>query len=54
VPGRIDHDASAAAQIMLDNKYGCLPVVEEGALVGILTEADFVKFVAEVGVPSRP
>ena len=49
-----DEDLSTAAQIMLDNKYGCLPVVEEGALVGILTEADFVKFVAETEVPSRP
>jgi len=41
-----DQDAAAAAQIMLDNKYGCLPVVEEGTLAGILTEADFVRFVA--------
>jgi CBS domain-containing membrane protein len=49
-----DEDLSTAAQIMLDNKFGCLPVVEEGALAGILTEADFVKFVAEVGAPSRP
>jgi CBS domain-containing protein len=38
-----------AAQIMLDANDGCLPVVEEGVLAGILTEADFVKFVAEVG-----
>lgn len=33
-----------AAQIMLDNKFGCLPVVEGQTLVGILTEADFVRF----------
>jgi CBS domain-containing membrane protein len=31
-----------AAQLMHENKYGCLPVVEGGKLVGILTEADFV------------
>jgi CBS domain-containing membrane protein len=31
-----------AAKILLDNKYGCLPVLEEGKLVGILTEADFL------------
>ena len=43
-----------AAQIMLDANDGCLPVVEEGVLAGILPEADFVKFVAEVGAPSRP
>jgi CBS domain-containing protein len=33
-----------AGQLMLDNKLGCLPVVEGERLVGILTEADFVKF----------
>lgn len=32
-----------AAQLMLDHKYGCLPVVTEGKLVGIITEADFVR-----------
>lgn len=32
-----------AAQIMLDNKFGCLPVLEDDKLVGILTEADFLK-----------
>jgi CBS domain-containing membrane protein len=32
-----------AAEILLENKYGCLPVVEEnGTLVGIVTEADFL------------
>ncbi len=41
----IDPDASleVAAAIMLERKYGCLPVVEGGKLVGILTESDFVK-----------
>ena len=37
---------AAAAQIMLENKIGCLPVVEDGKLVGIVTEADFVRLVA--------
>jgi len=32
-----------AAQILLNHKYGCLPVVEEGQLIGILTEADFLR-----------
>jgi CBS domain-containing membrane protein len=41
-----DDDVATAATIMLDNQYGCLPVVEEGVLAGILTEADFVKSVA--------
>src|SRR5690554_1067163 len=42
-----DDDVAAAAAIMLDNKYGCLPVLEQGVLAGILTEADFVRYVAE-------
>ena len=37
---------ASAAQIMLDNKYGCVPVLEDGVLTGILTEADFVRFEA--------
>ena len=32
-----------AAQIMLDNKFGCLPVLDDDKVVGILTEADFLK-----------
>jgi CBS domain-containing membrane protein len=42
-----DDDAATAATVMLDNKYGCLPVLEQGVLAGILTEADFVRHVAE-------
>jgi len=35
---------SKAANILLDNKYGCLPVIEEsGEMVGIVTEADFLR-----------
>lgn len=32
-----------AARIMLDRKIGCLPVVENDRLVGILTESDFLR-----------
>ena len=33
-----------AARILLENKYGCLPVVgEESELLGIVTEADFLR-----------
>ncbi|WP_319584574.1 CBS domain-containing protein [uncultured Pseudodesulfovibrio sp.] len=32
-----------AARFLLNNKYGCLPVVEDGGLVGIVTEADFLR-----------
>jgi CBS domain-containing membrane protein len=44
----IDADAplSAAAQIMREHRYGCLPVVKNGVIAGILTEADFVKAAA--------
>jgi len=41
-----DDDISVAARIMLEHKYGCLPVVEHGRLAGILTEADFVRHMA--------
>jgi CBS domain-containing protein len=37
---------TAAAQIMVDRKIGCLPVVEGNALVGILSESDIVSAVA--------
>ncbi len=37
------------ARLMLERKFGCLPVCEEdGTLVGIVTEADFVPFAADV------
>ncbi len=31
-----------AAQIMVNNKVGCLPVLEEGVVVGIITEIDMM------------
>ncbi len=38
-----------AARLMLERKFGCLPVCEDGGrLVGIVTEADFVRFAADV------
>src|SRR3989338_8174454 len=40
-PDTVQADASLrdAGQVLLENKYGCLPVVEGLTLVGILTEA---------------
>ncbi|NJB66909.1 CBS domain-containing membrane protein [Desulfobaculum xiamenense] len=32
-----------AAELLLHHKYGCLPVVDNDELVGIITEADFLK-----------
>ena len=31
---------------MIEHKIGCLPAIEDGELVGILTEEDFVQWVA--------
>ena len=44
-PETVDPDTalSEAASMLLENKIGCLPVVEGMRLVGILTEADFVR-----------
>ena len=38
-----DTQLSEAASRMVENKYGCLPVVKDKKLIGIITEADFVK-----------
>jgi CBS domain-containing membrane protein len=38
-----DQPIKDAAQVMFENKFGCLPVVEGWRVVGILTESDFVK-----------
>jgi len=38
-----DAPLAEAARLMLERKIGALPVVEDGRVVGILTEADFVK-----------
>lgn len=36
-----------AARLMLENKVGCLPVLDGEKLVGILTESDFVKLAVD-------
>lgn len=36
-----------AAKLLTERKIGCLPVVENSRLVGILTEGDFVALVAQ-------
>lgn len=35
-----------AARLMVERKLGCLPVVDAGRLVGILTESDFARLAA--------
>jgi CBS domain-containing membrane protein len=39
-----DTTAAMAAALMESSKFGCLPVLDHGKLVGIITEADFVRF----------
>lgn len=42
-----DDTLQEAAQLLIDNKFGCLPVTEGSRLVGILTQSDFVRHFAE-------
>jgi CBS domain-containing membrane protein len=37
-----------AAEVLLTQKYGCLPVVAGGKLVGILTSSDFIRLSLEL------
>jgi acetoin utilization protein AcuB len=37
-----------AARIMIDYKIGCLPILKEGKLVGIITETDIFKTFVEI------
>lgn len=39
-----DTPALEAAVALRSHAYGCVPVIEHGRLVGILTESDFVDF----------
>jgi CBS domain-containing membrane protein len=39
-----DLRVAQAARILLENKYGCLPVIDaDNLLLGIVTEADFLR-----------
>jgi CBS domain-containing membrane protein len=43
-----DTPAAQAARLIETRKIGCLPVVDGGKLIGIVTEADFVRFARKV------
>jgi CBS domain-containing membrane protein len=44
-----DLAVSNAARILLENKYGCLPVVDDTQLLlGIVTEADFLRLTVQL------
>ncbi len=38
-----DHDVYKAARLMIDHKIGCLPVMEDDRVVGIITETDLLR-----------
>lgn len=45
-----------AARLLRDHRFGCLPVLQDGKLVGIVTEADFLRLITdslELGPPSK-
>ena len=48
-----DGTVQEAAEIMADEKIGCLPVVEEGRLIGMITEKDLLHHFAETGRARR-
>lgn len=49
-----DRTVERAARMMTDHKIGCLPVVEENVVVGILTEVDLLRSYQEMlGLPSE-
>jgi CBS domain-containing membrane protein len=44
---RADAAVSDAARLMIEEKIGCLPVVENERLVGLITETDILRSVVE-------
>src|SRR5260370_7466202 len=51
---RPDASLAYAARLLTERKIGCLPVVENGRLVGILTEGDFVALIPRGGLSPDP
>lgn len=49
-----DAPAVEVARIMRDHKFGCVPVVDGGRLVGIITEADFLDLVVRALDEAEP
>ncbi len=49
-PISISPDATVrdAARLMMEHKIGCLPVLEDSRLVGIVTEADMLQVVVDM------
>jgi acetoin utilization protein AcuB len=55
-PVTIGSDATpqAAAQTLVTERFGALPVVEDGKLVGIITETDLLRYFAQPAEPEQP
>jgi len=43
-----DAPLEVAARVMVENKFGCLPVIGAGKLVGVITETDIFKSFVEI------
>lgn len=52
----VDKDATIeeAARIMVENKIGCLPVLEDGIVIGIITEIDLLAQLMEMMATRLP
>ena len=48
-----DTPLSEAARVMRERKIGCLPVVEHGKVVGIVTESDLLSHLAALKDPAQ-
>jgi CBS domain-containing protein len=43
-----DTPINDAARLMADKKIGCVPVVESGTLIGLVTTTDVLRYVGRV------
>ena len=48
-----DRDVYEAARLMIDHKIGCLPVMEDDRVVGIITETDVLRALVLQTLPER-
>ena len=49
-----DTDMVQAARVLVEKKFGCLPVIDQGALVGVVTEIDCLRaFLLSTDAESR-